>query len=127
MTGKTKTICLVEDDPMIQEAYSVKLKKRGFRVLTASDGAEGLKIITREIPDLALIDINMPVMDGLELIEKLNKDPRLSKMPIIVLTNYDDQKTVRHASKLSTHYYLVKALYTPQKVADVVDEALCMR
>jgi len=124
---KQKTVCLVEDDPSIQETYGIKLKQRGYKVLSASDGARGFEIISQEKPDLALVDINMPVMSGLEMLEKLSHDAELAKIPVIILTNYDTQDVVGKVSKFPTHFYLVKAFYTPQKVADVVDEVLCRR
>ena len=124
MPDMKKTVCLVEDDPMIQETYALKLRESGYQVITAPDGAQGLEIITREKPDIALIDINMPVMDGLELMKRMAKDPELSKIPIIVLSNYDDDNSLRRAGKLQSRFYLIKALFTPSKVVGIVDEVL---
>jgi CheY-like chemotaxis protein len=124
---KQKTVCLVEDEPSIQETYGLKLRESGYRVLAATDGAQGLEVISREKPDLALVDINMPVMNGLELLEKMAEDEELAKIPVIILTNYDTQDIADQASKYPTHFFLVKAFYTPQKVADVVDEVLCRK
>lgn len=124
MENLKKTVCLVEDEPMIQETYALKLRESGYNVITANNGAEGLEIITRENPDIALIDINMPVMDGMELMKRMAKDPALSKIPIIVLTNYDDDKLLRRAGKLQSRFYLIKAMFTPSKVVGIVDEVL---
>lgn len=124
---KQRIICLVEDDPMIQETYSLKLRQRGYSVAIASDGAQGLEMLRQNKPDVALIDINMPVMNGLELMEKMAKDSNLADIPVIVLTNYDDNKLVKKAGKLQSRFYLIKSLYTPTKVADVVEEVLQSR
>ena len=124
---RKKVVCLVEDDLMIQETYGLKLRERGYVVITASDGAEGLEALRKNKPDIALIDINMPVMDGLELMEEIKKDPKLSAIPVVVLTNYDDNKIVEKAGKMKTVFYLIKSLYTPAKVVDIVDEVLQSR
>ncbi|OGI33461.1 MAG: hypothetical protein A2420_04045 [Candidatus Moranbacteria bacterium RIFOXYC1_FULL_44_13] len=124
---RKKVVCLVEDDLMIQETYGLKLRERGYIVITASDGAEGLEALRQNKPDIALIDINMPVMDGLELMEEIKKDPKLSAIPVVVLTNYDDNKIVEKAGKMQTVFYLIKSLYTPAKVVDIVDEVLQSR
>ena len=112
---KQRSICLVEDDLMIQEAYAVKLRERGYQVVTASDGSQGLEVLRQRKPDIALIDINMPIMDGLELMGEMAKDPNLADIPVIVLTNYDDNKLVKKAGKLQSRFYLIKSLYTPAK------------
>lgn len=124
---RKKIVCLVEDDLMIQETYGLKLRERGYMVVTALDGAQGLEILRQNKPDIALIDINMPVMDGLELMEELRKDPNLSAIPVVVLTNHDDNKIVEKVGKMQTVFYLIKSLYTPAKVVDIVDEVLQSR
>ena len=121
---RKKVVCLIEDDLMIQETYGLKLREKGYLVVTASDGAEGLEMLKQSKPDIALIDINMPVIDGLELMEKMKKDPQLASIPVVVLSNYDDNKIVKRAGKLETAFYLIKSLYTPSKVADIVDEVV---
>jgi CheY-like chemotaxis protein len=124
MAGIEKIVCLIEDEPMIQETYALKLRERGYQVVLASDGAQGLEKMKQKRPHIALIDINMPVMDGLELMEKMADDAELSKVPVVLLTNFDDSKLVRKAGKLQARFYLIKALFTPTKVADIVDEVL---
>jgi DNA-binding NtrC family response regulator len=123
-TEKKIKICIVDDDPNIREIYGIKLAQRGFAVITAKDGEEGLEVIKSQHPDIALVDITMPKRNGLELIKSLQEDKSFPKIPIIILTNQDDSETVKKASKLETYFYIVKALATPQKVADTVEEVL---
>ena len=66
----------------------------------------------------------MPVMDGLELMEEMIKDSKLADIPVIVLTNYNEDKIVSKAGKLQSRFYLIKSLYTPAKVVDIVEEVL---
>lgn len=117
-----KKVCIVEDDPDIQEIYKTELTKNGFDVVVASDGVEGLKKIKNELPDVALIDIMMPKMNGLELVKLLKKDERLAKIPLIMLTNLSDEKSVAKAE--DAKFYLVKANFKPEEVVRIVREAL---
>jgi|WetSurMetagenome_2_1015567.scaffolds.fasta_scaffold153898_2 DNA-binding response OmpR family regulator len=117
-------VCIVDDDPNIREIYGIELSQRGFEVITAKDGEEGLEVIKSQDPDIALVDIRMPKSDGIELIRVLQKDKNSPKVPIVILTNQDDDETVEKASELETYFYVVKALATPRKVADIVEEVL---
>lgn len=119
-----KKICLVEDDELIQEMYKVKLLQEGYEVFTANDGEEGYKIISQTRPDLALIDLGMPKMNGVDLMKMLEADEELAKIPVIILTNYDDDGTIDMVKGLQSRFYLIKALYTPAKVAGIVKEVL---
>ena len=66
----------------------------------------------------------MPVMDGFAVLEELSKEPELSRIPVIILSNVDDERMFRKAGKFDTSFYLIKSLTTPQKVVDSVREAL---
>lgn len=84
---KTK-ILIVEDEPVINKLYTEELLARGFSILTATNGRDGLELAIREKPDLILLDILMPIMDGLTMMDKLReKDPYGKNVPIIFLTN----------------------------------------
>lgn len=121
---KKQKVCIVEDDPAIQEMYKFKLLQEGYEIFVANDGEEGYEVIARERPDVALIDIGMPKMNGIELMKKLYDDPELSKIPVVVLTNYDDESVVNQTKGLQSRFYLVKALFTPSGVARIVKEVL---
>jgi DNA-binding response OmpR family regulator len=122
-----KKVCIVEDDPSIREIYSLALEKSGFEVFLANDGEEGYEVIKRELPDVALIDIVMPKKNGIELMEMLQNDKNLLKIPVIVLTNVEDEKMLKKAGELQSKFYLVKSLFTPQKVVEITREVLASR
>jgi two-component system, OmpR family, alkaline phosphatase synthesis response regulator PhoP len=122
-TKKLK-VCIVEDEAMIQEMYKDKLKQEGFLVVTANDGEEGFELIKQEHPDIILADIMMPNQDGIALMGNLKKDPSLSKIPVIILTNLDDSETADRTADFNVAFYLVKAQYSPSDVANVVKEVL---
>jgi two-component system, chemotaxis family, chemotaxis protein CheY len=119
-----RKICIVDDDISLIEIYKIKLEEDGFDVITAEDGEQGLVAIKQEKPDLALVDLNMPNKNGIEMMEEIRRDKDLSRIKIIILTNYDDMDTVKKIEKYNASFYIVKANATPQKVSDMVKEAL---
>lgn len=120
-----KTVCVVDDDKDILDIYSTKFKREGFAVVTARDGEEALLVIKRERPDVILLDIQMPMLDGIGVLKVLKSDPDLAKIPVVVLSNIDSEMMFHKISELgAAQYYLVKALSTPQKVVDLTLEAL---
>lgn len=122
--AKKQKICIIEDEPFIQEIYKKALENFGYVVFSAFDGKEGLDLLKKEAPDLALVDLMMPVMNGFELMEIREKDPELSKIPVVILSNADDNDSLKKIGKFQTDFYLVKNLYDPKKVVSVVREVL---
>jgi CheY-like chemotaxis protein len=121
---QNKKICIVEDDDNIREIYATELRSKGFTVIEAENGEEGLDLIKQNNPDLIMLDLKMPVMNGLEVLEKLRKDSQISKIPVIVLTNVDDQDSINEVGKYETRFYVVKSLTTPQKILGMIREVL---
>ncbi len=118
-------VCIVDDDPSIQEIYRIKFESEGFETIAAANGEEGLSLIRNRHPDIILLDLQMPVKDGLEVLEELKCDPTVSRIPVIVLSNQDDQASFKRIGELdATRFYLIKSLTTPQKAVDVVREVL---
>lgn len=112
-----KIILIAEDEASIEKALSDKLKDEGFSVLWAKNGQEGLDIVKAEHPDLILLDILMPVMDGMTMIKILREEEYGKDIPVIFLTNLDDQEKVAEALKAGSFDYLIK---TDWSLADVV-------
>jgi len=119
-----KKVCIVDDDPSVREIYLMKFNQEGFDVSLATDGAEGLRVIREEQPDIILLDLQMPVKNGIEVLEELHRDEELRKIPVIVLTNIDNEDSFKEVGKFETRFYLVKSLTTPQKAVDYVREVL---
>ena len=119
-----RKICIVDDDNDIREIYKIKLEENGFEVVMAEDGEQGLAVIKKEKPDLTLVDINMPKKNGIELIGDIRADKDISRTKLIILTNFDDPATVEKVKQYNTHFYIVKANATPQKVVNMIKEAL---
>lgn len=119
-----KKVCIIDDDPDLREIYLTKFNQEGFDVSLAVDGEEGLRIIREKNPDIILLDLQMPVKNGIEVLQELDTDETFSKIPVIVLTNIDNEEAFKEVGKFETRFYLIKSLTTPQKAVDYVKEVL---
>src|SRR5450759_5223819 len=123
---KTK-ILVVEDEVVISKVYAEELRDQGFVVLTAMNGRDGLEIALREKPDLILLDILMPIMDGLTMMEKLRESGPYGKaVPIILLTNLsaNEERIIQSLVKNEPAYYLVKSDWDLSGVVEKIKERL---
>lgn len=118
------TIAVVEDEPSLNEMYQIKLDLEGFKVVSAMNGEEGLKIIEENKPDLILLDIKMPVMSGDEMLEKLRQTDWGAKIRVIILTNISRDEAPHSLRMLNVDRYIVKAHYTPAQVIREVRQVL---
>jgi len=127
-TKREEVVCIVDDNDDIRDIYSTKFRREGFSVVTAKDGEEALVVIRKERPDVILLDIQMPVLDGLGVLKVLKSNVNLAKIPVILLSNVDNEEMFQQVSELGgAQYYLVKSLTDPQKVVDVTLDALVGR
>ena len=117
-------ILLVEDDEMLHGMYTQKFKNQGYEVASAFDGAEGIKMAAEETPDVILLDVIMPKMDGFVALKKLKKNNDTAAIPVILLTNLGQEEDVRKGSELGADDYFIKANHTPQEVVDKVNSFL---
>jgi CheY-like chemotaxis protein len=117
---KSARILLIEDDKFLRRACEVSLKKRGFNVLTAADGEEGLQQARAGSPDIILMDILMPKMSGIETLEELKKDEKTRGIPVVILSNSSIETAVQKARALGAVGYLVKASLSLQELGDRV-------
>lgn len=122
-TTKTK-ILIVEDDSLMMRLYSKVFDIEGYAVVTAVDGEEGLLQARKEIPTLILLDVMMPKMNGLQLLEKLKADLTTKKIPVIMLTNLTGEIDAETAIAKGAVKYIVKSDYEPKQVVNMVRELL---
>jgi DNA-binding response OmpR family regulator len=110
-----QTVLVADDDPDIQTLVVLRLERSGYRVLRASDGQEALDLALSELPDLAVLDITMPKLDGCEVTRTLRADARTADMPVILLTaRVQDDDVVRGLEAGATDY--VKKPFSPQEL-----------
>ncbi|MFM2414951.1 MAG: hypothetical protein RI911_644 [Candidatus Parcubacteria bacterium] len=112
-----KRILLVEDEPAIARAMADKLTTEGFVVIQARDGEDGLAQAIKEHPDLILLDVVMPKMDGMTMLTNLRKDDWGKSAKVIFLTNLSEMEAVQKATELGVFDYIVKSDW---KLSDVV-------
>lgn len=127
MTQKTKSILLVEiveDDKLLQSILAEQLEKSGFKVITAKDGEKGLELALNDHPDLVLLDIIMPNMDGITMLKKLREDKRGKNIPVVVLSNLSNPETIAEALMGQAFDYMVKAHCEPKDIVNKVKEKL---
>ena len=115
-----KKILLVEDEEILLDLLQKKLREEGYEVFMAKDGEEGLKAIRETKPDLVLLDIVMPKMGGLEVMEEAQKEPELKKIPIIVISNSGQPVELDRAQKLGARDWLIKTEFDPEEVIDKI-------
>lgn len=109
-------ILIVEDDNFLRELIRRKLLKEGFEVSEALDGEDGLKKIKKEKPDLVLLDIILPMLDGFEVLARLKGDAEVKDIPVVILSNLGQKDEVERGLKLGAVDYLVKANFTPSEI-----------
>lgn len=117
-------ILIVEDDPLMLRLYQKAFGFEGFDVFVAANGQEGLEETRNSKPTLILLDIMMPKMNGLEVLEKLKADPETKKIPVVILTNLSGAEDAETALSKGAVKYIVKSEYTPKEVVTMVREVL---
>lgn len=117
-------VAIIEDDIVIAQMYRIKCETAGYEVETAGDGVTGLALIDDFKPDVILLDLMMPNMNGLEMLSKLRNLPDGRDAKVIVLTNMGDSETATKVYKMAATDYLVKAEMTPSEVIDRIERLL---
>ena len=115
-----KKILIVEDDKFLRELISRKLQKEGYMIVEAVDGEEGEKKIKEEKPDLILLDLILPGIDGFEVLSRIKQDPTLASIPVVILSNLGQKEEIEKGLKLGAVDYLVKAHFTPAEIVEKI-------
>lgn len=117
-------IAIIEDDAVISQMYRMKFEADGFAVGVAGNGQDGVQLVKEFQPDLILLDMQMPVMNGSEALEVIRGEDWGKTIPVIVLTNLGEEEAPKNLRSLGIHSYIVKADLTPRQVAERVKAAL---
>lgn len=117
-----KTILLVEDEPTLQKTLSLALTQEGYEVKSALDGEIGLRLARETKPNIILLDLILPKMDGFEVLDELKKNDETKDIPVIVLTNLESSQDIEKALSLGASNYLVKANYDLKDVVEKVKD-----
>lgn len=122
MSDKDLQVLIIEDEQLLNEAYARVLSAAGISLLRAYNGKEALDILKTDTPDIVLLDLRMPVMDGIEFLKKLQPKDNLPDAKIIVFSNYDDQHEIDEAFSLGAMHYMLKAWATPDELVKLIRE-----
>jgi len=117
-------IAIIEDDPAISQMYRFKFEAENYEVETASNGVLGLKLCETMQPDIILLDLMMPEMNGDEMLQKLRDQPWGKKIIVVVLTNKGEQEIPENIRNLNVAALILKADMTPRQVAELVKKQL---
>jgi DNA-binding response OmpR family regulator len=117
-------IAIIEDDPVISQMYRFKFEAANFEVQLANNGKRGVEMVKSFRPDLILLDLQMPEMDGTEALELIRREDWGKKIPVIILTNTGEEESPKKLRELGIHSYIVKANLTPSQVIEKVKGAL---
>jgi CheY-like chemotaxis protein len=111
------TVLIIDDDPVIAMMYGLALERAGYHVLAAKDGVTGLELVETAHPALILLDVRMPIMDGIEVLTRLAADAATRDIPVVMLSNYSESAVVEKTLSLGAKQYLVKIDTSPAEVA----------
>jgi DNA-binding response OmpR family regulator len=117
-------ILIVEDDRFLRELITQKLIREGYNAVEAIDGEDGVKKIKEEGPDIILLDLILPGIDGFEVLKKTKEDPVTANIPVIILSNLGQKDDVDRGMKLGATDYMIKAHFTPGEIVSKVKSIL---
>jgi len=121
--GQTKRILIVDDERDIVKALTIRLRRAGYEVISAFDGAQGIFMAHKERPDLIILDIRMPAGNGFSIAEKLKESANTGAIPVIFLTGSPEKNSEEKATALGARFY-VKKPYDPEELLDAIERAL---
>lgn len=119
-----KKILIIEDEKVQMDMYRTRFEKAGFKVITARNGKPGLELAKRQRPDLILLDIVMPLVNGFRVLEKLKKDTQVKDIPIVILSNLSQKEEIEKGLKLGAEEYIVKTSLTPSQIVEKIKARL---
>ena len=111
-----KKILIVEDEEFLVEMYKAKFELENFQVISAFSSEQAISILKKNIPDLILLDVLLPEKSGITFLEETKQIKNISKVPIIIFSNYDDSATRNRAKQLGAEGYLIKTEFTPKQL-----------
>ncbi|MFH1451229.1 MAG: response regulator [bacterium] len=117
-------ILFIEDEFALQKTLGSFLSQEGYEVISALDGEIGLRFAEKDKPDMILLDLILPKMNGFEVLQKLKENEETQKIPVLVLTNLEEMNDINRAIELGATTYLVKAQYSLDEVLEKIKSVL---
>jgi len=117
-------ILLVEDDSFLLGMYATKFEMENFKVIMAEDGEKAVRLAPKEMPDIILLDIILPKVNGFEVLRQLKANRLTANIPVILLTNLSQKDEIEQALKMGAEDYLIKAHFMPSEVVEKIKKVL---
>lgn len=117
-------ILLVEDDSFLLGMYATKFEMENFKVITAEDGEKAVRLALKEVPDIILLDIILPKVNGFEVLRQLKANRLTTRIPVILLTNLSQKDEIDQGLKMGAKDYLIKAHFMPSEVVEKIKKIL---
>jgi DNA-binding NtrC family response regulator len=124
MDYTNKTILIIEDEEALNSAFKKSFERKGFKVLSADNGADGFELIKNVRPDVVILDLIMPEMNGEEVLEAMNKEGLTDSIPVIVVSNKSDGASLYRCKKLGAREYLIKVNVNLDDILEVIERIL---
>lgn len=125
MDNKTKgTILLIEDEASFRHIYGDVLRADGYEIIEAEDGVRGWKLVKEKKPDLVLLDLVLPKLQGMEVLKKIRSDEETREIPVVILSVLGTQEDIRKGLEAGANDYTVKGFYTPREILSKIHGAL---
>ena len=124
MTTSGKNILIIEDDEFLLSLAVTKLQKAGYNIESAKDGEDGIKKLAEAKPDLLILDLMLPHIDGFEILKQIKSDTKFAGMRIVVFSNLGSDEDISKATKLGANDYMVKSSFTLDELVAKIDEHL---
>ncbi len=124
MENSAKKILIIEDDKFLRQLIARKLTAENYEIAEAVDGEEGIKKVQEEKPNLVLLDLILPGIDGFEVLSRMKKDETIASIPVIILSNLGQKEDIEKGFNLGAADYLIKAHFTPGEIIDKAREML---
>ena len=117
-------ILLVEDDSFLLGMYATKFEMENFKVIMAEDGEKAVRLALKESPDIILLDIILPKINGFEVLRRLKANSAIAHIPVVLLTNLSQQDEIEQGLRMGAEDYLIKAHFMPSEVVDKIKKLL---
>ncbi|MFA6422635.1 MAG: response regulator [Candidatus Buchananbacteria bacterium] len=125
MPKKEKSsILIVEDDVFLSDLYKTKMELEGFKVFVAYDGEKGFEVAKKNVPDIILLDLILPKMNGFQALEKIKNNASTKEIPVIILTNLSQKADVDKGLKMGAKDFLIKAHFMPSEVVEKIKKII---
>lgn len=121
---KKKSMLIVEDEDTIRKVIAIKFGREGFNILQAKNGEEGLELFMKEKPEIILLDLLMPVMDGIDMLRRVRQCEGGKDVPVIIFTNLTDAEKTAKGLELGVRDYLIKSDWKLEDVVKIVRSKL---